>query len=270
MRIDFDNIEIMHPDAGGGSVYYYQGKPFTGTIVEFKDGVLVGEITVVDSHTKGRVASYFANGKLEEEYFESYNRMYGVYRRWDEKGNLVSEHDYGEEYKPYGHELLLAVDVHYRDNTAKVVGVLFNWHDEKPREIFTEYVEGVEDYIPGEFYKRELPCIMKLLSKIDLNTVTAIVIDGYIFIDNYGKYGLGGMLFESLDRKIPIIGVAKTWFEGNGKTVRDVLRGESKNPLFISAVEYPLEIAKKNIADMKGNYRIPKILQELDKMTKEP
>ena len=100
MRVNFDDIEIMHPDYGGGSVYYCQGKPFTGTIVEYhSDGNLIGEITVVDSHTDGRVAGYFKSGNIEEEYFEKYNRMYGLYRKWDESGNLIREHDYGPKYK---------------------------------------------------------------------------------------------------------------------------------------------------------------------------
>ena len=58
MRIDFEDIENMHPDAGGGSVFYYNGTPFTGTITEYKNGILVGEISVIDSHTDGRVALY--------------------------------------------------------------------------------------------------------------------------------------------------------------------------------------------------------------------
>ena len=101
MTVKYDDIEFMHPDAGGGSVYYYRGKPFTGLIVEYNsNGVLISEITVVDSHTWGRVAGYYDNGQIEEEYFEMFNRMYGLYRKWDEEGHLVAEHDYGAEPQP--------------------------------------------------------------------------------------------------------------------------------------------------------------------------
>lgn len=98
MIVNFDDIEIMHPDYGGGNVYYYQGKPYSGIINEFhNNGNLAGEITVVNSHTQGRVAIYHVNGKIAEEFFEKYNRMYSTYKKWDENGNLLLEHDYGKE-----------------------------------------------------------------------------------------------------------------------------------------------------------------------------
>jgi antitoxin component YwqK of YwqJK toxin-antitoxin module len=98
MNINFDDIEIMHPDAGGGNVYYYQGQPFTGTIVEYNNlNVLVGEITVVNGHTRGRVASYYNTGQIKEEYFEKYNQMYSIYKKWNQNGGLEFQQDYGPE-----------------------------------------------------------------------------------------------------------------------------------------------------------------------------
>ena len=98
MNINFDDIEIMSPDDGGGSVFYYNNLPFTGTILEYSNGVLVGEITVVDGSTNGRVALYYNNGSIKEEYFQSYNRPFGIYKSWDENGNLFEEQDFGDEY----------------------------------------------------------------------------------------------------------------------------------------------------------------------------
>lgn len=97
MIINFDDIELKAPDEGGGSVYFYNGQPFTGTIVEYFNGVLVGEITVINSHTQGRVALYYENGQLNEEYFEKYNSLYGIYRKWNINGLLEKEIDYGPE-----------------------------------------------------------------------------------------------------------------------------------------------------------------------------
>lgn len=60
--------------------------------------------------------------------------------------------------------MILAVDVHYKDQKALVAGVLFeNWDDDYPCEIFMSTVSNIEKYEPGQFYKRELPCILKLL-----------------------------------------------------------------------------------------------------------
>lgn len=97
MIVNFDEIELKSPDYGGGNVYYYQGQPFTGTIVEYKNNVLIGEISVIEGHTQGRVALYYDNGQIEQEYFKKYNQMYGIYKRWDENGNLVKEINYGPE-----------------------------------------------------------------------------------------------------------------------------------------------------------------------------
>lgn len=97
MVVEFDEIEIMHPDAGGGNVYFYNGQPFSGTIVEHINGVLVGEITVINGSTQGRVASYFNNGQIMEEYFKKYNRLYGIYKEWDENGTLISAVECGPE-----------------------------------------------------------------------------------------------------------------------------------------------------------------------------
>jgi deoxyribonuclease V len=96
-----------------------------------------------------------------------------------------------------------------------------------------------------------------------------IIIDGYVYLDDYNKYGLGGHLFESLNRKIPIIGVAKTNFVSNKENKVELLRGKSINPLFITSIGIDIEIAKRNISKMFGEYRIPKLLKELDKLTKE-
>ena len=131
-----------------------------------------------------------------------------------------------------------------------------------------EYIDAVNEYIPGEFYKRELPCILKILNRVDMKKVGLIIVDGYVYIDNNKNYGLGGKLWEHLEGEIPVIGVAKTKFVQNTNTVRDVYRGQSKNPLYISAVGIDIVEATNVISDMKGNYRIPDVLKTLDQKTK--
>lgn len=84
------NIEVKHPDAGGGSTYYYQGQPFTGTIVEFHDnGNLIGETEIKNSYIDGRIRQYYENGQIEEEKFKRFNRIYGTYKYWNEEGILI-------------------------------------------------------------------------------------------------------------------------------------------------------------------------------------
>lgn len=164
--------------------------------------------------------------------------------------------------------MLLAIDVYYKKELARIVGVLFNWQDLKPKEIIIENIDNVAEYIPGEFYKRELPCLLKLIKSINLEELEAIIIDGNIYVDNDLKFGLGGILWETLNRKIPIIGIAKTSFFSNKETVSEVYRGKSNKPLYVSTIDYPIENAIKNLIEMKGDYRIPSVLKELDTITK--
>ncbi|MDR6546657.1 antitoxin component YwqK of YwqJK toxin-antitoxin module [Chryseobacterium rhizosphaerae] len=101
MTVDFNDIEILNTDAGGGNTYFYNNQPFTGLIVEYNNtGILIGEITVFNGSKKGRIALYFDNGQIQKEYFQSYNRPYGISKQWDENGNLMHQHDYGPEYQP--------------------------------------------------------------------------------------------------------------------------------------------------------------------------
>ncbi len=81
--------------------------------------------------------------------------------------------------------MILALDVYYNDKGAKSVGVLFEkWEDTKPKETIIENIEKVEEYESGQFYKRELPCLIKIIDNLDLNTIEFIVIDGYVYLDN--------------------------------------------------------------------------------------
>src|SRR4051812_12363005 len=115
--------------------------------------------------------------------------------------------------------MLLAIDVHYKEKFARAVGVLFNWDDAEPVKVIIEHIEEVKDYVPGEFYKRELPCLLKVIKNVDLTILEAIIVDGYVFIDDTGGLGLGAVLYNSINQAVPVIGVAKTSFFRNKETV---------------------------------------------------
>ncbi len=112
--------------------------------------------------------------------------------------------------------MILAFDTHYIDKKAKTVCLSFEkWTDDHPVNTYSELIEGVSEYEPGAFYKRELPCILSLLKKIPLNEIDFIVVDAFVFLDDSGRLGLGGHLYEHLHGQVPVIGVAKTNFFGN-------------------------------------------------------
>jgi deoxyribonuclease V len=166
--------------------------------------------------------------------------------------------------------MILALDTYYQNDKAKTVCIRFvNWTDEQPAEVVTEELDGIEAYQPGSFYKRELPCIVSILKKISLQTIDIIIIDGYVLLDDSGKHGLGGYLYEALERKIPVIGVAKTNFANNTLHKGEVYRGDSKRPLYITTLGIPLDTARNYIRSMQGAYRIPTLLKTLDALTRQ-
>jgi len=164
--------------------------------------------------------------------------------------------------------LILAFDTYYFENKAKTVCLTFNI-DESDVKFYDDIIESMEDYIPGQFYKKELPCIRNLIKKIELTNVDYIIIDGFVFLDDFKKLGLGGYLYEELNKKIPVIGVAKTNFASIVRNKRLLFRGKSQKPLYITAIGIDIDEAVKKIETMNGEFRIPTILKLLDKLTKE-
>lgn len=165
---------------------------------------------------------------------------------------------------------ILAFDVHYKENTAKIVCAVFNdWKASKADEYIVKYLSDVAEYEPGSFYKRELPCLMEVLKDLDLSEISHIIIDGFVYLDDAGKKGLGAYLYDGLPIKPAIIGVAKSSFHNNTIHVQAIKRGESNNPLFVTAVGMDLTEAADKIKNMTGNYRMPDLLKEVDTKTKE-
>lgn len=166
--------------------------------------------------------------------------------------------------------MILAFDTYYFDDKAKTVCLEFEeWNSSTDFKIHSEIISNVSEYIPGEFYKRELPCIVSLLDKIGLENVEAIVVDSFVYLDDDKKLGLGSYLYEKLNKEIPIIGVAKTNFTSLEKYKTPIFRGESQKPLYVTAIGIELDDAVKKIQEMHGEYRIPTLLKELDRLTKE-
>ena len=169
----------------------------------------------------------------------------------------------------------LAVDTYYYSDTlAFTVGVLFNrWTDDEPAEIISSICTKFSSYIPGEFYKRELPCVLGLLEKVDMDKIETIIVDGFLrlrFNDSTEKDGLGKKLFDSLNMPgLKVIGLAKSDFCRTDEISASLLRGSAVNPLWVQGIGLPDNVAAENIKMMSGKSRIPKLLKILDKETKK-
>jgi deoxyinosine 3'endonuclease (endonuclease V) len=161
--------------------------------------------------------------------------------------------------------MIACLDVDYQTDKAQAACLLFeNWTDAQAFKTYTTVVSPIAEYIPGEFYKRELPCLLAVLNLIT-EPLELIVIDGYVWLDGENKKGLGGRLYDALDGKIPVAGVAKTNFKGAYET-EQVFRGESKNPLFVSAIGTDYKKIARQVEQMAGEYRIPTLLKQVDSL----
>lgn len=166
--------------------------------------------------------------------------------------------------------MIYAFDTYYYEDFAKTVCIAFeDWSSGQENEIFSEKTEVSAEYESGAFYKRELPCILSLLEKIQLKSNDMIIVDGYVTLNDEGKIGLGGYLFEALNKKYPIIGIAKNRFSSPDSKRREVFRGESKTPLFLTAIGIDVDNVQKDIEHMHGNFRFPTLLKKLDLLTRE-
>lgn len=160
--------------------------------------------------------------------------------------------------------MIVAIDVGYQENLARAACVAFeHWDATEPQiEVATD-ISDIAPYVPGNFYLRELPCIEAVLSQLDTPPET-IVIDGFVWLDSNQRKGLGGFLFEKLNEQTPVIGVAKTPF-ATATYAKQLFRGESKRPLYISSAGIELEEAFDCIESMHGTNRIPTLLQRVDR-----
>jgi len=159
--------------------------------------------------------------------------------------------------------MMLAVDAHYQAARAQVAGVAFErWSSAIPQAVYLSRVTGAHTYVPGQFYRRELPGILTLLQEHALSPGT-IVIDGYVYLDGLSTPGLGKHLFDALHGRTRIIGVAKSPLSGID-SCHALLRGGSRRPLYVTAAGLALAQAKACIAAMHGGHRMPTLLKMAD------
>jgi deoxyribonuclease V len=163
--------------------------------------------------------------------------------------------------------LFACVDVGYHaDPSACAACLLFkDWADEQPLQERSLCIDRVAPYVPGRFYERELPAILAVIEPFVLQIET-ILIDGYVYLDA-GRPGLGAKLFESLDQKVAVVGVAKTRFREAEKVV-EIKRGQSARPLFVTTAGISLAQAAVGIERMHGAFRIPTLLKRVDQLSR--
>jgi len=166
--------------------------------------------------------------------------------------------------------MIAFLDVDYRGVNARAACVVVkSWADQVPSATFTADVEGVHSYEPGNFYRRELPCLMSVLTLLPEMPET-LVVDGYVWLGLEGRPGLGAHLHAAVGGLSAVVGIAKTQFKGlsDSNLVKLVYRGQSKNPLFITSVGLDLQSAAESVRGMHCEHRIPEIVRITDRLAR--
>jgi deoxyribonuclease V len=161
--------------------------------------------------------------------------------------------------------LLVCLDVDYRADVAVAAGIWFRgWTAEIEEAQAVAGFSGVAAYEPGEFYRRELPCLRGVLR--DGPQADIVIVDGYVSLGQ-GHPGLGAYLHEALERKVPVVGVAKTAYRSATESV-EVRRGQSGSPLFVTAIGIDVALAAQEVQRMHGTYRVPTLLRAVDQLAR--
>jgi deoxyribonuclease V len=121
------------------------------------------------------------------------------------------------------------------------------------------------EYEPGAFYLRELPYLLAMLATLD-ERPELVVIDGYVWL-GAERPGLGAHLYEALERRVTVVGVAKRPYLG--ALAVPVLRGASKQLLYVGAAGVALEEAAEKVRTMHGIHRIPTLLKRVDRLSRD-
>ena len=98
--------------------------------------------------------------------------------------------------------MIACVDTHYTDATSRTAVLLFErWADDAAfdENVLKQQQESAE-YVPGQFFLRELPCILHAIKSVQTG-IEIIIVDGYVQLGE-ARAGLGQKLFEALNEKV--------------------------------------------------------------------
>jgi deoxyribonuclease V len=167
---------------------------------------------------------------------------------------------------------IACVDVAYGERGARAACVLIDaW---KSQLALACYVEAIDTrphaYEPGFFYRRELPYLLAVLRLLPA-LPALVIIDGYVWLPPDGRPGLGAHVYEALARRITVVGIAKRPFDGVEACdcVWPILRGASRQPLFVTAAGMTNAAAAVAVRAMAGKHRIPDMVRMADRLARE-
>lgn len=232
-----------------------------------------------DGDSEGGTSYSFPEAFLKSQSMPNLNTLEiaGLFKRGEMKALKESaifetcKHIDNDEARELPEACYLAIDVHYEGETAFVAGITFSEPTQKePDHIYYSELEVPGEYESGEFYKRELPCIIKLIEENNLFP-SVVIIDGFTYLDSQHSVGLGARLesyFSDEGKDVGVIGVAKNSRKDTPQSW-EVLRGSSAKPLYVKAAGMNDDVARKIISEMHGDFRHPTLLKLVDQLCRE-
>ena len=161
---------------------------------------------------------------------------------------------------------LAALDVDYRDDGAVAACVCFaGWGASASSAEHVATIVTVSPYLPGELYRRELPCLLAVLEKVPV-LPEVLIVDGYVTLGGETP-GLGMHLFTVLERRTIVVGVAKTRYQKATDAVA-IRRGSSRAPLFVTAAGMDAHQAAEHVRAMHGPHRLPTMIARADALAR--
>lgn len=160
--------------------------------------------------------------------------------------------------------MVVIIDADYNEETREghVAGIVAkNILSEQEEYVITAFVTEIEDYIPGQFYRRELQSVDSIISQIEKGDIEMIVVDGYAD-SGTEEHALGTYVYEKYN--IPVIGIGKNKYDRCVLENLEVYRGESKKPLYVTSKGMDNEQAKTLVKKMAGKFRIPYLVKYAD------
>lgn len=165
--------------------------------------------------------------------------------------------------------MIAILDAAYGDGaSAAACVVAAAWESPGSLGEYTHRDGPAADYKSGEFYRREMPLLLSVLNMLPRKP-EIIVIDGYVWLGVEERKGLGAHLFEALGRASPVVGIAKTKFDGASYWAAEVRRGLSESPLFVTSAGMAMVEATAAVKGMHGAHRIPDLVGRVDQLARK-
>ena len=160
-----------------------------------------------------------------------------------------------------------ALDVHHEGSAAVAAAVGFEeWGAVEATKTWVTRIDQVAKPPAGQAWMRDLECLMRLLHEHALQP-EAIVIDGFVHLDEQDTPGLGRALFDALAGRVPVIGIAKS--PGAFTAAQfEVFREEEAAPVIVTCAGIDLGAAKARVRSMHGRKRAPTLMKLVARIAK--